>query len=86
MLFPKYLKIVKSLKDYYSIWYKRFMTDEEYSNYSLLINEIYAKIIDNQASGDFITISYIDCPLLTPGERTHAILMPQSNTPKKRNG
>lgn len=80
----KYLKIVKSLKDYYSIWYKRFMTDEEYSNYSLLINEIYAKIIDNQAPGDFITISYIDCPLLTPGERTHAILMPQSNTPKKK--
>lgn len=80
----KYLKIVESIKEYYSLWYKRFMTNEEYGCYCLFLQEVYEKIKKHQAPEEFVQISYIDCPLLTPGERTHTILTPQNNTPKKK--
>lgn len=80
----KYLKIIESIKEYYAIWYKRYMPSEEYTQYIQILREIFEKIKSNQASGECVPISYIDCPLLSPGENTHTIVAPQTNVAKKK--
>lgn len=80
----KYLKIIESIKEYYAVWYKRYMTNENFSRYNQILCEIFEKIKRNQTSGDSVPISYIDCPLLTPGEKTHTVIVPQIHTQKKK--
>ena len=74
----KYMKIVESIKEYYAVWYKRFMSNEDYSRYCQILCDVFEKIKRNQASIDSVPISYIDCPLLTPGEKTHTVIVPNA--------
>ena len=80
----KYMKIVESIKEYYAVWYKRFMSNEDYSRYCQILCDVFEKIKRNQASINSVPISYIDCPLLTPGEKTHTVIVPNTNATKKK--
>ncbi len=80
----KYLKIVEAIRDYYSIWYKKFMKEEDFKNYNTIVQEIYVHIKKNLDFKDTVPISYIDCPLLTPGEQTHTVVVPKEKERKRK--
>lgn len=80
----KYLKIVEAIRDYYSVWYKKFMTDDDFNNYNSIIQEIFVRIKSSLESKDRVSVSYIDCPLLTPGEQTHTVVVPKEKEKKRK--
>ncbi len=80
----KVISIIQSIKEYYRIWYKHFMTAEEFDNYVLFLNKVYEMVIKRLPTSEKIPISYIDCPLIMPGERTHLNVLPQNKALQKK--
>lgn len=79
-----YLKIVESIKDYYDCWYRRYMHDSDYQKYKMSLNAVYDSIKANIPATGSISISYIDCPLIAPGENIPLKTMPKEQAPKKK--
>ena len=72
-----YLKIVASIKNYYNSWYRCFMTSNEYNQYESSTQQIQEQIKIKVSNLQEVSVSYIDCPLLTPEEKIHTELMPK---------
>ena len=64
----KYLKIIESIKEYYAIWYKRYMPSEEYSQYIQILRKNKKKSSLRRVCAYFI---YRLPPTLTGREYTY---------------
>lgn len=78
-----YLKIVTSIKNYYNSWYRCFMTSDEYNQYESLTQQIQEQINNKVSNLHEVSVSYIDCPLITPEEKIHTELMPKVESQRR---